>query len=212
MSTKSQAVGKNESPVAISRCTPSDERELIAFRSAVHGPETIFADADYFRWMYCDPHTSADRMACWVHRLAGRIEGQIGGFPVLLKVGGRQTQGLWALDGAVSPDHRGRGVLEALLDSIEQEKEVEMATEVTPGGQRVMLRKGWEDLGTVPIFIRPLDLGAIVAKRAGRLAGTAGEAIGLLWRGIELQALAAAAHEGLALEPIASFDGRADRI
>ena len=212
MSTQSQAIGKNESPVAISRCMPSDERELIAFRSTVHGPETIFADADYFRWMYCDPHTSADRMACWVHRVAGRIEGQIGGFPVLLKVGGRQTQGLWALDGAVSPDHRGRGVLEALLDSIEQEKEVEMATEVTPGGQRVMLRKGWEDMGTVPMFIRPLDLGAIVAKRAGRLAGTAGDAIGLLWRGFELQALAAAAREGLALEPIACFDGRADRI
>jgi hypothetical protein len=103
-------------------------------------------------------------------------------------------------------------VLEALLDSIEQEREVEMATEVTPGGRRVMLRKGWMDIGTMPLFIRPLDLGAILAKRAGRLGRSAGETIGLLWRGLELQALAAAALQGLVLEPIASFDWRADRI
>ncbi len=216
MSTQSQDVGENVGQAgspAIARCAPGDERELIAFRTAVHGPQTIFADAGYFRWMYCDPHTSSsDRMTCWVYRAAERIEGQIGGFPVVLKVGETETPALWALDGAVSTDHRGKGVLEALLDSIGQEREVEMATEVTPGGRRVMLRKGWVDIGTLPLFIRPLDIGAILTKRAGRLGGFIGQAIGLLGRGLELQALAAAARDGLALEQIASFDASADRI
>ncbi len=192
MSTQSQDVGENVGQAgspAIARCAPGDERELIAFRTAVHGPQTIFADAGYFRWMYCDPHTSSsDRMTCWVYRAAERIEGQIGGFPVVLKVGETETPALWALDGAVSTDHRGKGVLEALLDSIGQEREVEMATEVTPGGRRV------------------------ITKRAGRLGGFIGQTIGLLGHGLDFQALAAAARDGLALEQIASFDASADRI
>src|SRR5260370_13271748 len=195
-----EAAGELGAQVAIARCAPGDERELIAFRAAVHGLQTIFAEADYFRWMYGDPYTSSDPMRCWVYRAEGRIEGQIGGFPVVLKVGETETPALWALDGAVSPDHRGKGVLEAPLDSIGQERKVEMATEVTPAGRRVMLRKGWMDIGTLPLFIRPLDIGAILAKRAGRLGGFIGQAIGLLWRDLELRALAAAGRGGLALE------------
>lgn len=198
----------------IARCKPDDLEELLRFRGAVHGASTIFADARHLRWQHQEtPSPSQRPLSCWVYRRAGRIEGQIGGTRVGLKAGDRECEALWTLDGAVDPACRGKGIFSALLDPVSAECDLTMATESSPPGKRAMLRAGWIDLGTLDLFVRPLDLRRLIHAR-GRpaLGATLGTFADALLRGFESPALLACGRAKLRLEEVERFDDRADAV
>jgi hypothetical protein len=213
MDVASERAGPVEEPRtggSVERCSRRDADDVLRFRSRVHGPATVFADPQYYRWMYHDGAVArgdADP-ACWVYRHAGRVVGQIGAIPVALKAGDHVFDAMWGLDGAIDESLRGQGVLPALLGPFAEERDLAMATEVHPAGVRACLRAGWIELRTLPLFVRPIDLGAFL--RAGRLrlfAGTFGRAANLALRAIERVQRSA-----VALEQVGRFDQRVDRV
>jgi hypothetical protein len=194
---------------SVERCSAADVEELLRFRSAVHGPGTIFSDPDYFRWMYQNgPSGAGDGMSCWVYRRNGRISGQIGGTKVALKVGNRVVDALWALDGVLDASCRGQGILSALVAPVSEERDVVMATELHPAGKQAVLRAGWMELGTLEVFVRPIDVAAILRARGLRLAATTlGGAISSA-----LRALESIWSSVFSLRETPHFDGRVDRV
>lgn len=147
-------------------------------------------------------------MSCWAYRREGRIGGQIGGTRPTLKVGNRTFDALWAIDGAIDPDWRGRGVLSALLGAVGEERDVAMATEVHPAGVRAMLNCGWKLLGTLGLYVRPIDVASLLRARgrsvAATLLGTPANAA--------LRAIERVLRPALSLEEIDRFDDRVDRV
>jgi hypothetical protein len=64
----------------VMRYNRSDREDLLAFRSAMYGAESIFADSAYFQWLYDHPyHASRGPTTLWTYRKAGQIEGHQGG-------------------------------------------------------------------------------------------------------------------------------------
>ncbi len=215
MSANTDAVNDETPAPSISRCRLDELDDLLRFRSAVHGEGSIFADEGYLRWMYLG-HPAADRAAisCWTCRSPnGRVIGQIGGYPVGLRIDDEQAGAFWTLDGAVEPAQRGQGVFGRLLEPAAAERDVAMVTESSPSGKKAMLRAGWIDLGTLPIFVRPLRISAMLQTRGRRaLSSTVGLAADVvLWSADRLARLACAV-ASLDLEEITRFDGRTDAI
>jgi GNAT superfamily N-acetyltransferase len=215
MSANTDAAAVDERAPSLSRCRLDELDDLLRFRRAVHGEQSTFADESYLRWMYLG-HPAADpaALSCWTCRSPdGHVIGQIGGYPVGLRIGDEHARAFWTLDGAVEPGHRGRGIFGRLLQPAAVERAVAMVTESSPSATKAMLRAGWIDLGTLPIFIRPLRIGSMLQTR-GRSA--LGETVGLaadlaLWSADRL-ARVACAIASLDLEEISRFDGRADAI
>jgi hypothetical protein len=181
----------------------------------VHGADSIFADPAYFRWMYDEPPaTDSQRLRCWVHRSQESIDGQLGGFPAMLRIGhAEEKSAVWVLDGAVDHQERGRGIFGSLVDSAVRHAPAAMVTECSPGARRVMLGRGWSDLGTLPLFVRLLDARAVLSARghptAGRTLGSMADAAARALDGI---ALLACKRAGIRLEMVDRFDLRSDRI
>ena len=111
------------------------------------------------------------------------------------------------------PAYRLRGIGTVLSEVQIRENDVTMGLGITDSAYRAYLRSGWVDLGMLPSFVRPLDVGAMLARRwpgwAGRLAGamldptlrlaeTLSELSGLL--------------NDVRMERIRRFDARADDL
>jgi hypothetical protein len=117
------------------------------------------------------------------------------------------------LDGAVDKLERGRGIFGSLVDSAVRHAPVAMVTECSEGARRVMIGRGWSDLGTLPLFVRLLDARALLATRghptAGRTLGLMADTAAGALDGI---ALLACKRAGISLEMVERFDQRSDRI
>jgi hypothetical protein len=102
MSANTGAAADEERAPKLSRCRLDELGDLLRFRGAVHGEQSIFADESYLRWMYLG-HPAADpgALSCWTCRSPnGRVIGQIGGYPVGLRIGDEHARAFWTLDGA----------------------------------------------------------------------------------------------------------------
>jgi GNAT superfamily N-acetyltransferase len=203
-----------EQRTGVTRLLPGERQELLQFRSRVHGAESILANPAYFRWMYDEaPSKDPQRLPCWVHRSRESIDGQLGGFPATLQIGRVEESALWMLDGAVEPEKRGRGIFGLLLESAARQAPVAMVTECSPGARRVMLARGWSDLGTLPLFVRLLDARALLSARGHPTAGrTIGSLVDAAARALDGIALLACKRAGLRLEIVGRFDRRSDQI
>ena len=120
-----------------------------------------------FDWVYSErPRAVGKPSELWLHRSAGRIDGQVGVVPVELKIQQASVNAGWVFDLAVDPSTRGRGTAGALVSVACERVQAAMALEVSGGGRHVLLRGGWSDLGGLPLFVRPVD--AQVLPAGGR--------------------------------------------
>lgn len=198
----------------ITRYEPGERQELLAFRRAMYGSKSVFADESYLRWLYEDPASSSGNpLAFWLYRKEGHVEAHQGGIRVALKIGPQCYEALWTLDLMVDPRFRLRGVGAVLAEVAYQEVGLSLGLEVSAAARKAFLRAGWLDTGTVPLYVCPLDTSAVLSNRwrprLGRLVGRIGGVA--LWNAQSV-GRASATFAGLKMKEVTEFDERADQI
>jgi hypothetical protein len=197
---------------AVERATPDDWPDLAAFRSEQYGPTARQLDERQAAWLFGANPAAAEDPDVWICRKDGVIVGQQCGIPVHLKAGSSSVRGSWAIDLVVDPEWRMRGVAPVLSDEQAASADVALALNVSPAAYRAYRRGGWTDLGTVPLYVRPLRLtealdAAEMSRVSVRALGRVADApLRLLDRGLAAAVRAA----GFELRRIERFDERAD--
>jgi hypothetical protein len=138
--------------------------------------------------------------------------GQQASIPVLLKVGETECRAAWNIDWMVHPAWRLKGVAPALFAAFAENTEIMLGLGVEEVPYRSFVRSGWTDMGSISLFVRPLDPRAcakglnapqLLTRLAPRamVRGSArfiGGAAGILAR--------------VSLEPVSAFDERVDGV
>ena len=145
--------------VGIARFRPSDAGELAEFQRSAFGEGSRQLDPERFEWLYeRNPgHHDADP-GLWVCRRNGVVVGQQAEIGFDAKIGDEQRPAVWAIDLMVDPEWRVRGIGPGLVDTHLQQRDVVVG--VTPSEDAIKLyeRFEWTDVGTVPSYLRPLDI------------------------------------------------------
>ncbi len=191
----------------------ANQAEVLEFRRTMYGSESVFADATYLHWLYEDPErVAAAQTAFWLYRKASQLHAHQGGLRTRLKIGEQERDALWLLDLMVSPKFRMRGVGVLLTQMACETADVALGLEVSDDARKALLRDGWLDLGSVPLYVRPLDLHAVLRQRgrSGIWAGL-GRAGNI---GLNLFDTFACTNRlsGLRMDEVSCFDARADQV
>ena len=201
--------------VGITRYTPADADDLLAFQLRTFGAGVRQVDAGRAAWLYDrNPCRSEDATRdLWVCRRDGAVVGQQAEIPFDLKAGPHERRAAWAVDLMVDDAWRLRGVGPALVSTQLDHRPIVAGLNLSDKGHATYTRGGWADLGIVPVYLRPLDLGRAarlgsVPARLARLAPVAGPAL----RAADAAARALLRAAGVRLEPIAGFDERVDEV
>lgn len=197
---------------AVSRSTPAEREELLAFRAGMYGAQSPYADPAWVRWLYDEaPHAAVTGPTLWTYRHDARIHGQIGEITTKLRVGAGERDFGWMLDLMVSPAHRARGIGAALPKVVHRRAGAAGGTEVSDGAQKSFARMGWQHLGTLPRWVRPMRSAAFLRGRTdSRLAGLFAAPLDVASSVVSLAARVRTL--GRRLAPLPTFDERADRV
>lgn len=191
---------------------PDDRAAVLDFRRATW-PDAAIRDPSYFRWQYEDSPLGPPGERLWVARAEDRIVGHVGALPVDLLMAGRPLRAGWLIELFVDPAQRGRGLAQALEGRLSAAHDLTLAVEISFAAQNVFLRAGWTDLGTLPLWWRPLDLGAVLSARLpGVLPGPVLSALGRVVREGDRALLAATALHGPELRHVPRFGSDVDGL
>lgn len=204
--------------VGITRHRPDDEgeaSELAAWWLDRFGAGWLAPERN--AWLYeRNPCLGPDGPGPWVCRRGGRIVGQQGEVPFDLSVGGELRPAVWAVDLEVDEDHRLRGVGPALIATLLEARPIVAMVDLSEEGHAAFTGAGCADLGTVPVYRRPLDLrramGSGSAPAALRRLGPALPVLSLALRLADGLAGAATRLAGARLVPVDRFDERSDEV
>jgi hypothetical protein len=217
-SLQSRPQASSASQLDISRYRGTDLAALLDFRAARHGAGSLRADRAYVEWLYRLDRVEEDA-SLFVCRTAGRIVGTEGLVRVGLKAGSEMLPAAWTIDFAVRQEPLqglGLGLVgigPAIARLARKDVSVRLALDVTPGALRIGRRAGWTPLGTVPLWVRVLDTGALLrARGASPLLLAAARAGQLALRGVDAYAARRARQQQVELVSTARFDERADDI
>lgn len=198
--------------IVVSRYERSDRPALIAFRREHYGEGSAQADPAYVDWQFHEapgiPGEGAPLHVAWKD---GRIVGTMGTIRTALHIQGRAAPAAWVVDFAVRRDLRRSGIGEALSVASRRDAGIRLVIDATPATRGIISRTGYQRIGDVPLFVRPLDL-RLCSRTFGLppplawLSAAASPAFAAL----DARALRFARREGLELVEIAAFDGRAD--
>jgi GNAT superfamily N-acetyltransferase len=200
--------------VGISRFRSSDADDLAEFQRSAFGEGSRQLDPGRFEWLYQrNPgHHDADP-GLWVCRRNGVIVGQQAEIGFDAKIGDEQRHAVWAIDLMVDPEWRVRGIGPGLVDTHLQQRDLVVG--VTPSEDAIKLyaRFAWTDVGTVPSYLRPLDIRrtfqlAPVPARLRRLGPVLAPVLRLVDAVLTLVLRLA----GVRLTPIDRFDERVDEV
>ena len=150
----------------------------------------------------------------WMLRHKGRIIGQLSAIPVALQVLRETHRASWGVDLIVDDAFRGRGVGAALSDACVAEYGLTLGVAVSADALRALRRSGWEDLGTLPMFIRPLQgTEALLSLVWPRASGVLGSSLdGVLRAADRVARTATSAWTGTHFEEVERFDDRVDAL
>lgn len=186
----------------VEHATPADRADVAEFRSRHYAAGAPQVDDAHVRWLFDGNPSRSDTPDIWICRNDDRIVGQQCGIPVRLKVGAVSLRASWAVDLMVDPEWRMRGVAPVLSEAQAASAEAALALNVSPPAYRAYRRRGWIDLGNVPLYVRPFRTTQAVraanvsSKTARRLAPVADQPLrafdgvlgfGLHAAGIELR-------------------------
>jgi len=199
---------------SVAPLSPADRDDWITFQARNHGVLARQADPAWLRWLEANPNGDAPSLQAWICRRKGAIVGSQGGIPFRLKEGDQIQSASWAVDLMVEPEWRLHGLGPALTDAQARGNGFVAALSISQAAYRAYLRSGWRDLGDVPNYVHPRDIGWSVAQ-AG-LHGARGAAA----RAIIRLALTTTRHGsslairmmGTKLRRIERFDEHVDRV
>ncbi|HEY8545089.1 MAG TPA: GNAT family N-acetyltransferase [Acidimicrobiales bacterium] len=189
-----------------------DAADLAAFQRATFGEDGRQLDPARSRWLFEDnPHRIGDSTGVWICRRKGEIVGQQAEIAFRLAVEGREIEAAWAIDLMVKPEWRIRGVGPGLMATHSEQRTCVAGLTQNEDAVNIYRRAGWAEVGTVPVYMRPLD--PVELARRAPFAARLRPVAPVLKAG--LRALDAV-QSGLArvarlrLEPIDRFDERVD--
>jgi hypothetical protein len=129
-----------------------------------------------------------------------------------LKVQDAEHRAAWLIDWMIDPQWRLRGVAVALLAASAKHHELMLGLGLEDVAYQTVHRIGWNDVGRLSLFVRPLDAGACarvfnLPPVIGKLAPRA-----LLSGSARLGRRMAGALSRISMEPTAAFDDRVDEV
>lgn len=198
----------------IHRYTPADRDALVAFRRVVYSPDSFLARPDYVHWLYeLDNGLGDGPAAIWLYRVDGAVEGMFAGLHTDVRIDGDDVRAMWGTDLFVDPRHKLRGVGPVLVEEGTATVPLTVGIEVSDEASQAFTRAGWDELGEVPLYVRPLRLAeAASGDNFRKLPGWALRLADPVWRCVDRVAAALRRRRGVRLEPIEHFDQRADAI
>jgi len=199
----------------ITQYTPADRPGLVEFQREAFGPHARQSDEDHFGWLFgSNPFRPADGYPIWLCKKGREVVGQQAGIPFDLKAGRRCFRASWAVDLRVNPQWHLRGVGPTLSEIHVARNQITCSLGVTSSAQRMYLRSGWMDLGSVPLYVRPLDVSRMLSGRGieHRIAHLAGKAAEPLVRLADAAWGAYVRRGGYMMRPVARFDERVDAL
>jgi hypothetical protein len=198
----------------VTRYSPEDREELLAFRRTAYSPASVFCDPAYLTWSFeRAPSAQGGRYALWLYRRDGKIEAQQGAVPIALKVGTSTVAAAWNLDLFVNPTQQLRGIGTVLQDVALDETGLSLGLEVSEQARTSYLKAGWIDLGTVPLYVRPFDVRAILEVRKGISLGPfVGGMANLALRAVDHGVRALHTFGRMRAERRAQFDSQVDGL
>jgi GNAT superfamily N-acetyltransferase len=192
---------------------PDDRPALRAFQRQWFGATSRHVDDTFFEWLFeRNPHARDGQAPLWLCVRDGVVVGQQAAIPVILKVDALEQRAAWMVDWMVDPAWRLKGVAPALLSANTEEYDLMLGLGVEEAPHKAMLRDRWEDLGSLSLFVRPLDAQAcarllripmLLAKAAPRI---------VLSGSVRALAGIATTIRRVTLEPISAFDERSDSV
>jgi len=194
-----------------------DTAELRRFQRELFGGENaIQVQEEHHRWLFDEnPYNGNSPPQFWIYRDNERkIQGQQAGIPYLLQIGERVWRASWGIDLMVSPLLQARGIGAVLNELYVQQNEVTTAVGITEAAQKAHRRAGWLDLGTIPLYARPLSTAGIQAgfpegSPKGTIAAIAGYPLLCLAESIWKSY---ASGKKARLLPVTRFDERSDAV
>jgi len=189
-----------------------DEEAIIGLHREVFGSE---ADRRWWEWRYLGG--PAGRAIMMLAESNGRIVGQYAVVPVRMKMGHETCLAGLSLDTMVHPDYRGGGMFTRLAEAAyatASERGYRWVYGFPNGNSHhgFVARLGWTDLyDGIPLWVRPLNLGAVIRKRYGsRLVAGAGACAGRVAMGLFLRPRKATGR--CSVREIRHFDERFDGL
>ncbi len=150
----------------IRQLQPVDIRDLRKFQRNLFGNQNaIQAQEKHHQWLFdLNPFNNGNLPQLWIFRdKGGIIQGQQAGVPYILHAGNKSWRASWGIDLMLSPEYQLRGVGAVLNSEFVQTNEVSTAAGITEAAQKTLHRAGWMDLGTIPLYARPLSAEGIRA-------------------------------------------------
>src|SRR5687768_10218169 len=136
----------------------TEKAALREFQRAWFGPTSRQFDDDFSAWLFeQNPHRNRAASTLWLCKRDGVVVGQQASIPVCLQVGEREYQAAWGIDLMVHADWRLKGIAPALNAVYTQSADVLLGLGLEDPPYRAFLRAGWHDVGTMALFVRPLD-------------------------------------------------------
>jgi GNAT superfamily N-acetyltransferase len=200
--------------VGISRYRPSDADDLAEFQRRAFGADSRQLDRARFEWLYGrNPAHHDDDPGVWICRRGGAVVGQQAEIGFDVKVGAEQHPAVWAVDLMVEPEWRIKGIGPGLVDTHLQQRPLVAGITQSDDAVKVYERFDWTDVGTVPSYLRPLDLRrtfqvAPIPARVRRLGAVFAPAL----RIVDAVLAVVLRLAGLRLTRVARFDERIDEV
>lgn len=198
--------------MGITRFAPGDADEVAAWWRQRFGEGWLEPERN--AWLYeRNPCIGEDGPGPWICRREGEIVGQQGEVPFDLQVGPDVHRASWGVDLEVDESWRLRGVGPALIATFLEARRIVCCLDMSDEGFAAFKGAGCVDLGTVPVYRRPL-----VARRAVRMSGVPrvvqrlGPVMAPLLGVLDAALAASVRLRGARLVPVPRFDERVDDV
>ncbi|WP_158284582.1 GNAT family N-acetyltransferase [Azospirillum sp. TSO35-2] len=166
--------------MAVGRCGPNDQGDLIEFLRRMFGEGARQSDQRHLFWLFIDnpsshvanPDIRPDGVSAfgsdiwpniWIVKRQGRIVGHQAGIAVQLKAGAALCGASWAVDLMVAPEWRLRGIAPALMETHAAAQPVALALGMNETAHKAYARCGWREVGSVPTYAMPLSVAPLLA-------------------------------------------------
>ncbi|NQU75673.1 MAG: GNAT family N-acetyltransferase, partial [Planctomycetes bacterium] len=199
----------------ISRYTTENRSALVEFQREMFGQSARQQLEEHFQWLFeLNPFRRDDGAELWLCKKDGRVVGQQAGIPFELTIRSHVFRASWAVDLMVHPQWRLRGVGAALSQTYVESNDIVAGLGISDAAYKAFLRAGWTDLGCIPLYVRPLDVGAMLRGRSSTSHLAQAAATGLrplVWL-VDAACDVRARWSGATLEPVEQFDHRVDEL
>lgn len=166
------------------------------------------AGAPFFNWLYEGPMGAG----LWTVENGGAVVAVQGAIGIRLMVGGRPLKGAWLVELFVDPSQRFRGLGALMTQVAVGGFDVTLGVELSEEAYRTFGRLGWTDLGTVPLWARPLDLARVLRARGPAALHGAALAVGPAQHVADAFLDATLATAGLEAKEVSRFGAEVDRL